>query len=85
MHLTVGEFTGKELDPIIKQANEEFLADNSFVKIGSFMQFVWRTNIENFKKRCEKRKMEYLDKDTSAVEEEVKKEMMIEFEAITPD
>lgn len=84
MDLTMEEFVGKELDPIIKQTNEEFLADNNFGKIGSFMQFIWRKNIDHFKERRKKRKIEQPHKGTYVVEEGVKKEMMTEFEAITP-
>lgn len=36
MDLTVEEFAGRELDPIIKQVNDEFLADSILVKIGAF-------------------------------------------------
>lgn len=40
MNLTVDEFKGKELDPAITQASEEFLANNNFITTRSFMQFV---------------------------------------------
>lgn len=67
MDLIAEEFKGKELDPIIKQASEEFLADNNFVTTGSFMQFFWKQNIEKFKAKCEKRKSEQPHKDASTV------------------
>lgn len=60
------------------------MTDNNFVTIVSFMQFVSRQNIEQFKAKCEKKKREHPHKDTSMVEEEVKQEMMTEFKAITP-
>lgn len=40
MNLTADEFKGKELDLVVKQDNEEFLADSNFVTTGAFMQFV---------------------------------------------
>lgn len=37
MDLTVEEFASRELDPVIKSANDEFFTDNSFVKMGAFL------------------------------------------------
>lgn len=85
MDLAVEEFVGRELDPVIKQASDELLADDSFVKIGAFLQFVWRKYIGQFKERCKKGKVEQPHKDASTVEAEIKQEMLREFEAITPE
>lgn len=76
MDFIVEEFRGKELDPIIKQVSEEFLAYDSFFKTRSFLKFVWRKNIEQFKAICEKRKNECPHKDISAVEVDVKQEIL---------
>lgn len=37
MNLIESEFKGKELDPTITQASDEFLADSNFVTTGAFM------------------------------------------------
>lgn len=49
------------------------------------MQLVWRQHIEQFKARCEKRKNEQPHKVATALEEEVKQEMMAKFKTITPE
>lgn len=45
MNLTEDEFKGKQLNLVVKQASDEFLADSNFFT-GAFMQFVWKQNIE---------------------------------------
>ena len=34
--LTVADFRGRELDPILEQASQQFLSDDSFVKSRAF-------------------------------------------------
>lgn len=58
MNITTNEFKGQEWDLDIKQASEDFLADNNFVTSGAFMRFVWKQNIDKYNARCEKRKGE---------------------------
>lgn len=85
MNITTNEFKGQELDPDIKQASEDFLADSNFVTSRDFMQFMWKQNIDQFNSRCVKRKSEKPHKDPAMVEEEIKQEMVTEFKTITPE
>ena len=46
--LTIAYFRGRELDPILEQANQQFLSDDGFVKSRAFHQFAWRENMHIF-------------------------------------
>ena len=83
LELTVVDYRGKEIDPIIGQANDQFILDNDFVKSRAFKQFFWRINIHNFELRCNKIKEKKLDVEASAIEEVIKEELIRKFEAIT--
>lgn len=85
MDLTVEEFEGKQMDPILKQATDSFLADDKFVKTRAFSQFFWRMKISQFKERCEKKKEESPDRDIIEIENETKEEMVKQFENIIPE
>ena len=52
LDLTVVDYRGKEIDPIISQAYDQFIFDNDFVKFKAFKQFLWRINMHNFQLRC---------------------------------
>lgn len=84
MNITISELKGQEWDPMIKQASEDFLADDKFITSKAFMQFVWKQSIDKYNARCKKRKGEQPHKDTTIVEEEIKQEMVEEFKTITP-
>ena len=62
LDLTVADYQGKEIDLIVAQASEKFINDESFVRSRAFAQFLWRLNIGNFEKTCEKIKAEQPDK-----------------------
>lgn len=76
LELTVVDYQGKEIDPIVAQASERFINDENFVKSRAFAQFLWRLNIGNFEKTCEKLKVEQSDKSDSAIMEEVKSKFL---------
>lgn len=57
LELTVADYRGRELEPMVEKSSHEFLSNDSFVKSRAFYQFAWRTNIE-FEERCNKRKEE---------------------------
>ena len=46
--LTMEDYRGKEINPIIAQAYKKFIYDEIFVKSKEFSQFLWRRNINNF-------------------------------------
>ena len=48
LDLTVADYRGKEIDPIISQAYDQFISDNDFVKTKAFKKFLWQTNIDIF-------------------------------------
>ena len=58
LDLIVADYKGKEIDPIIAQASQKFIDDESFVKSRAFAQFLWRKNIGNFEERCKRIKVE---------------------------
>lgn len=72
MELSVSDFKGKDLDPIIEQDSHKFLLDDSFVNFRAFFQFAWRLNISDFEERCQKRKQEQPNKDDSIIKDEIK-------------
>ena len=41
LDLTMADYRGKEIDPIISQAYDQFISDNNFVKTKAFKQFLW--------------------------------------------
>ena len=85
LDLTVADYQGKEIDPIVSQASEKFINDEKFVKSRAFAQFLWRLNIGNFEKTCEKVKAEQPDKSDSAIKEEVKSKFLNDFAQFTPE
>ncbi len=85
LELTVADYKGRELDPMVEQASHEFLSDDSFVKSRFFYQFAWTTNVEWFKERCNKRKEEKLEMEEAALQDQIKDEMMQEFKSLTPE
>ena len=40
LDLTVADYKGKEIDPIISQPYDQFISDNDFVKTRAFKQFL---------------------------------------------
>ena len=48
LDLTIVDYRGKEIDPIIGQAYDQFILDNDFIKSRVFKQFLWRINMHNF-------------------------------------
>ncbi len=54
LDLTIVDYRGRELDPILEQASHQFLTDDSFVKSRAFQQFAWRTNMNVFEEKCKK-------------------------------
>ena len=61
LDLTLADYQGKDIDPIVSQASERFINDENFVKSRAFAQFLWRLNIGNFEKTCEKIKIKHPD------------------------
>ena len=76
--LTVADYRGKEIDPIIAQASKKFIDDESFVRSRAFAQVLWRRNIGNFEK-CKKIKVEKLNKLDSDIREEVEAKFLEDF------
>ena len=70
--LTVADFRGKELDPIFKQASQQFLSDDSFVKSRAFYQFAWRENMHIFEERCKNMKAEHPEMDEASIQNNMK-------------
>ena len=60
--LTIADYKGKEIDPIIGQVSQKFIDDESLVRSRAFAQFLWRRNIGNFEERCKKIKVEQPNK-----------------------
>lgn len=81
--LTIDDFKGKEIDPIVEKIARKFLVDEFFVKSRTFIQFFSRNNIELFEAKCKKVKIEQPTRQDSGIEEEVKVNMMQEFNQIT--
>ena len=46
--LIVVDFMGRELDPILELASQQFLSDDNFVKSRAFFQFSWRESMNIF-------------------------------------
>lgn len=46
--LTVGDLGGNEMDPVVYQAAQTFMSDDSFVKSRAFLQFLWNRNFHHF-------------------------------------
>ena len=83
--LTVADFRGRELDPILEQASQQFLFDDSFVKTRAFHQFAWRENMHIFEERCKNVKTEHPEMDEASIQNQIKEQMMQEFQNITPE
>ena len=84
LDLTVADYKGRELDPVIEQASHEFLSDDNFLKSRSFYQFAWRENIGNYEENFKKLRIEHPELEEVALHNQVKEEMMQEFQSITP-
>lgn len=85
LDLIVVDYQGKEIDPIIAEASQKFIDDESFVRSRAFAQFLWRKNIGNFEKTCEKIKEEKPDKSDSVIKEEAKSKFLSDFSQFTPE
>lgn len=85
MDLTIVDYQGKEIDPIIVEASQKFIDGENFVRSRAFAQFLWRKNIRNFEKTCEKIKIEQPDKPDSIIKEEVKSKFLSDFSQFTPE
>ena len=85
LDLIISDYQGKEIDPIVSQASKRFINDEIFVKSRAFAQFLWRLNIGNFEKTCEKLKAEQPDKLDSDIKEEVKSKFLNDFAKFTPE
>ena len=48
LDLTVADYRGKEIDPIISQAYDQFIFYNDFVKSKAFKKFLWWIKMHNF-------------------------------------
>ena len=83
LDLTISDYQGKEIDPIVAQASERFINDENFVKSRAFVQFLWRLNIGNFERTCEKIKADQPDKSDSIIKEEVKSKFLNDFAQFT--
>ena len=83
--LTISDYRGKELDPVLEQASHQFLSDDSFVKSRVFHQFAWRVNMNNFEERCTKLKAEHPEMDEKSIQSHIKEEMSKEFQKISPE
>ena len=62
LDLTIVDCQGKEIYPIVVQASKRFINDENFVRSRAFAQFLWRLNMGNFEKSCEKIKAKQPDK-----------------------
>lgn len=82
--LTMEDFRGKEIDPIVEQEKRKYLEDEDFVKSRAFIQFLWHNIIENFEARCKKIKAKKPSKHDSEIEEEVKASLMEDKNQIIP-
>ena len=85
LELTMANYRGREIDPIIGQAYDQFISDNDFVKSKAFKQFLWRTNMHNFQLKYKKIKAKQPDVEDFAIEEVVKDELTKDFNDITPE
>ena len=85
MDLIVANYRGKEIDPIIGQAYDQFILDDDFVKYRAFKQLLWRINMHNFQLRCKKIKVEQPNVEESTIEEIVKEKLTKVFDDITPE
>ena len=86
LEMTVADFKGKILDPILEQATQQFLSDDNFVKSRAFHQFSWRANMSNFEEICRNmKKIEHLEMDEASIQNKIKEQMMQKFQNITPE
>ena len=77
--LIVVDFKGRELDPILEQASQKILSDDSFVKSRAFHQFSWRENMHIFEEKCKNMKAEHPEMDEASNQDQIKEKMMQEF------
>ena len=82
--LTISNYRGREIDPIIAQESQNFIDDENFVKSRAFVQFLWRNNIGNFEAKCKTIKIEKPNKLDFKIEEEVKDKFLEDFSQLTP-
>lgn len=79
LDLTVVDYRGRELDPVLEQEVINFFSDDSFVKSRASHKFAWRENMSNFEERCKKFKVEHPKMDEASLQNQIKEEMMKEF------
>ena len=70
LELTVADYKGRELDPMVEQASHEFHSDDSFVKSRSFYQFACKKNIELFEERYNKRKAKHPKMEEASIKDQ---------------
>ena len=85
LDLTVADYSGRELDPVLEQASHQFLTDDNFVKSRAFQQFAWRVSMSIFEEKCRKMKTEHPEMDEIAIQEQIKEEMIKELQNISPE
>ena len=83
--LTVADFRGRELVPILEQASQQFLLDDNFVKSRAFFQFSWRACMNIFEERCKNMKTKHPEMDEASIQNQIKEKMMQKFQNITPE
>ena len=77
--LTIVDFRGKELEPILEWANQKFFSDDIFVKSRAFNQFAWRENMHIFEENYKNMKVEHPEMDEASIQNQIKEQMMQEF------
>ena len=85
LDLTVADYNGRELDPVLEQASHQFLSDDNFIKSRAFQQFAWRVSMNIFEEKCKKLKTEHPEMDEAAIQSQIKGEMIEELQSISPE
>ena len=85
LDLTITDYRGKEADPIINQAYDNFVSNDDFVKPRVFKQILWRIHMQIFEAKCRKIKIEQSNKEDSDRKEEIKGNLLEDFDNITPE
>ena len=65
---TIADLRGKELDPVLEQASQQFFSDDVFVKSRAFDQFVWKENMHIFEERCKNMKIKHPEMDEASIQ-----------------
>lgn len=74
--LTAQDFKGNEMDPVIYQAAQTFMSDNSFIKSRAFLQFLWKRNFVAFEAKCKKLKVEQPHLEDSIIKHQIKEDLL---------